>query len=178
MAYKENMTIEEYNADIAEVTNKAKEGLFGEDEISKRIQSETDKVRTEYSKKLKTTEDELAKFKPVEKSDAEKELDKRIAELETKQKEIDSKEKSMKVQELLTGSNMPKDLAKYLNLGDDTETSIKEVVNILSQHMSYKPVNHKKTETITKEQFKAMKYSERAKLAEDNPELYETLSNS
>jgi hypothetical protein len=179
MAFKEGMTLEEYNADIAEVTNKAKEGLFSEEDVTKRIQSETDKVRTDlHTKKIKPLEEELLKYKPKDKSEAEKELERRLAELETKQKEIDNKEKSMKVQELLTNANMPKDLSKYLSLGDDTETSIKEVVNILTQHLSYKPTNHKKTDNVTKEQFSKMGYKEREKLAEENPELYETLIKS
>ncbi|AJA48646.1 hypothetical protein CPAST_c25770 [Clostridium pasteurianum DSM 525 = ATCC 6013] len=41
---------------IKDVTAKAREGLFDEDTVTKRIQSETDKVRTEYSKKLKDVE--------------------------------------------------------------------------------------------------------------------------
>ena len=43
--------------------------------VNKYVQSETDKVRTDYSKKLKDANDELAKYKPVEKSDEEKALD-------------------------------------------------------------------------------------------------------
>ena len=37
--------------------------------VSKYVQSETDKVRTDYSSKLKTVNEELAKYKPKEKSE-------------------------------------------------------------------------------------------------------------
>ena len=52
--------------------------------VSKYVQSETDKVRTDYSAKLKTANDEIARLKPVEKSDAEKALEERISALESK----------------------------------------------------------------------------------------------
>ena len=63
--------------------------------VSKYVQSETDKVRTDYSAKLKTANDEIARLKPVEKSDAEKALEERISALESKEKELANKEKSM-----------------------------------------------------------------------------------
>ena len=63
--------------------------------VSKYVQSETDKVRFDYSAKLKTANDEIARLKPVEKSDAEKALEERISALESKEKELANKEKSM-----------------------------------------------------------------------------------
>lgn len=57
-----------------------KKGLTMED-VQKMIQSETDKIRTDYSKKLKDKELELDKLQKEKMTDAEK------AELEKKQKE-------------------------------------------------------------------------------------------
>ncbi|MHB8065269.1 MAG: hypothetical protein ACYDG2_22105, partial [Ruminiclostridium sp.] len=82
--------------------------------------------------------------------------------------------KLLKVQELLTGSNMPKRLSKYLNVGDDAETSIKDVVNIISEHLSFKPTNHKSGSEVTFEEFKKIRgnYMELTKFKTDYPELY------
>ena len=63
MEWKENLSQEEFEQAIA----LAKEGLFGEEELNKRVQSETDKVRTQYVQKIKDLEAKL----PVEKSEQE-----------------------------------------------------------------------------------------------------------
>lgn len=178
MAYKENMTQEEYNADIAEATNKAKEGLFGEEDVNKRIQSEGDKIRTDYSKKVKTLEEELTKYKPKDKTEAELELEKKQSELAKKEKEIVDKERLFKVQELLQANDLPSALAKYLH-GEDLETMTKEVTDILNKHVldgSFKPNKHKSTDGVTVEEFKKMNYKQKCDLSEKNPELYAKLS--
>ena len=56
--------------------------------VSKYVQSETDKVRTDYSKKLKDANDEITRLKPVEKSESEKALEERISALEAREREI------------------------------------------------------------------------------------------
>ena len=45
-----------------------------DEEIQKKIQGAEDKVRTEYSKKIKTLEEELKTLKPKEKSKSEIEI--------------------------------------------------------------------------------------------------------
>lgn len=157
----------------------ATQGLFSEEDFNKQLQSETDKVRTKYSKQVKELEEQISKLKPVEKSEAELELEKRLAELEGKQKEVEKKERYLQVQSALTENNLPTKLADYL-AGDDVETVVKEVSDILNQHLlnsSYKPSNHKNTDGITKDQFKSMSYAERMKLFESNQELFNKLSN-
>ena len=52
--------------------------------VQKYVQSETDKVRTKYSQDLRTANEELAKYKPVEKSETEKALEARLKALEDK----------------------------------------------------------------------------------------------
>lgn len=39
--------------------------------VQKLLQSHEDRIRTDYSKKLKDAETELAKYKPLEKSESE-----------------------------------------------------------------------------------------------------------
>lgn len=89
--------------------------------VSKYVQSETDKVRTDYSAKLKTANDEIARLKPVEKSDAEKALEERISALESKEKELANKEKSMTLASKLKEKELPEGLAQFLNVGEDIE---------------------------------------------------------
>jgi hypothetical protein len=148
--------------------------------VKKLIQSEADKVRTDYSTKLKTANDELAKFKPAEKSDVEKALELKQKELADKEKELSEKEKSYKIKEKLSSKGLPSELAKFINVGEDTDATIDEfgtTLNALLLNGNYKPNNHNKSEGITKEDFKKMNYSERAKLLDTNPELYKKLAN-
>ena len=82
--------------------------------VQKYVQSETDKVRTDYSQKLKTANDELAQYKPKEKSDAEKALEERITALENREKELANKEKAMTIANKLKEKELPEGLAQYL----------------------------------------------------------------
>lgn len=148
--------------------------------VNKAIQSETDKVRTDYSTKLKTVNDELAKYKPIEKSDIEKALEEKQKELEQKEKELTNKELSYTVKEKLSAKGLPSELAKYINVGDDVDATIEELGGTLNNYFlngTFKPSNHNKSTGITKEQFKKMSYSERVTLLETQPELYKALSN-
>lgn len=148
--------------------------------INKTIQSETDKVRTDYSAKLRNVNEELSKYKPAEKSDAEKLLEEKQKELELKEKELANKELSYTVKEKLSAKGLPSELAKYINIGDDVDTTIEELGGTLNNYFlngTYKPTKHNKNEGLTKEQFKKMGYLERAKLLETQPELYKALSN-
>lgn len=147
--------------------------------VQKYIQSETDKVRTEYSAKLKTVNDELAKLKPVVKSDAEKALEERIAALENKEKELADREKKMNVAAKLKEKKLPEGLAKYLSVGDDMDKTIDELGTLFGNYFlsgSNKPGNHATNRGVTKADFKSMSYGERAKLYQDNPQLYAILS--
>lgn len=148
--------------------------------VNKTIQSETDKVRTDYSTKLKEVKGELEKFKPAEKSDVEIALEQKQKELELKEKELANKEKSYTVKQKLSEKGLPSELAKYISIGDDIDATIEELGGTLNNYFlngTYKPSNHTKNEGITKEQFKKMGYAERTKLLDTNPELYKKLAN-
>lgn len=147
--------------------------------VQKLLQSETDKIRTEYSQKLKTVNEELNQYKPKEKSETEKALEERIAKLEAREKEINAKEQSMTLASKLKEKNLPSDLAKYLNVGDDMDKTIDEVGTLFGNYFldgTNRPTNHSTNKGITKSDFKKMSYSERAKLYSENPTLYETLN--
>ncbi|NFS07363.1 DUF4355 domain-containing protein [Clostridium botulinum] len=159
---------------------------FTEEELQKKLQSETDRVRTEYSKKIKAMEEELKELKPKEKSDAELEMEQRIKTLEDKEKEVQAKELELKISKTLSDNGLPSQLSRYINLQgvEDVESYLGEVKEVLTEHInntalnnSFKPQNHNSNkEVVSKEQFNKMSYMERQKLYETNQELYKKLS--
>ena len=147
--------------------------------VQKYVQSHEDRIRTDYSKRLKDANDELAKYKPVEKSDAEKALEDRISALEAKEKELANKEKAMTIANKLKDKGIPTELAKYLSVGDDMDKTIDEVGALFGNYFlngSNKPSNHNTNKGITKKDFQKMGYMERTKLFQENPTLYEALN--
>ncbi|MFR4583628.1 DUF4355 domain-containing protein [Clostridium cadaveris] len=144
--------------------------------VEKLIQSEGDRVRTEYSAKIKELEGKLPKTQTEE----EKALEARLKALEDKEKELNNRERLSKVASELSNKGLNGGLAKYLNIGEDTdlETYINEITEVIGkQANTYKAKGHKGTGTeITKEQFQKMNYKERAKLYNENKELYDALS--
>ena len=145
--------------------------------VQKLIQSETDKVRTKYSNELKTANEELAKYKPKEKTQEEKDLETRIRALELKEAEITAKEKKVQIKSKLEEKGLPTALADYLHL--ETDEDIDKVGGELANYFlenGAKPTNHAKSKPVTKEQFRKMSYAQRAQLFSDNPELYKALS--
>ena len=147
--------------------------------VQRYVQSREDRIRTDYSKRLKDANDELAKYKPQEKSDAEKALEDRISALEAKEKELANKEKAMTLASKLKEKNLPTDLAKYLNVGEDMDKTIDEVGALFGNYFldgSNVPSNHNGNKGITKKDFQKMGYAERAKLYAENPTLFEALS--
>ena len=148
-------------------------------QVEKLIQSETDRVRTEYSQKLKTVNEELSQYKPKEKSDAEKALEDRISALEAKEKELANKEKAMTIANKLKEKELPEGLAQYLSVGDDVDKTIDEVGALFGNYFlngSNKPSNHTTNKGITKKDFQKMGYMERTKLFQENPQLFEILN--
>ena len=147
--------------------------------VQKYVQSHEDRIRTDYSKRLKDANDELAKYKPVEKSDAEKALEDRISALEAKEKELANKEKAMTIANKLKEKELPEGLAQYLSVGDDVDKAIDEVGALFGNYFlngSNKPSNHNTNKGITKKDFQKMSYMERTKLFQENPTLYEALN--
>ncbi|KHO38936.1 hypothetical protein OR62_08665 [Clostridium tetani] len=150
---------------------------FTEEELQKKVQSAEDKVRTEYSKKIKALEQELEAFKP-KKSNAEIELEERIKKLENKEKELQAKELKLKVSKTLESNGLPTQLANFIQMEgvEDVESYLGEVKEVLNKHLvdnSYKPKEHNSNKTnITKEQFKKMNLLEKQKLYKENEALY------
>lgn len=147
--------------------------------VQRYVQSHEDRIRTDYSKRLKDANDELAKYKPVEKSDAEKALEERITALENREKELASKEKAMTIANKLKDKGIPTELAQYLSVGDNVDETVEKVGALFGNYFldgTAKPTNHQTHKGITREDFKRMGYAERAKLYSENPELYKALN--
>jgi len=153
-------------------------GLEGEMlvNVTKLIQSENDKIRTEYTTKMK----DLEQYKPVVKSDSEKALDERLKALETKEQDMNKRERLNNVSEKMKEKGLNEGLSKYLNVSDDCdlETYISEVASIIGNQSTYIPKGHsdKSTGNTTKTDFNKMNYNERSNLFNTNKTLYDILS--
>lgn len=132
-------------------------------DIEKMVQGAEDRVRTDYSKQLK----ELEKFKPVEKTDIEIELE--SAKLQLKEYEFKSNLNKLGVKD---------DLAKYLKSDINLE-EFDEFYQTLApkEKESYIPKSHQKDTGMTKEEFRKLNISERTKLYNEQPELYAQMKN-
>jgi len=102
------------------------------EEIQKMIQSETDKVRTEYSQKLKDAKAEaerLAKEKMTEEEKAEFERQKLQKELEEKERALLERELNLLAVDLLTEAKMPLAFKDFV-IGQDEETTKARVTTL------------------------------------------------
>jgi hypothetical protein len=112
-----------------EVTSNIESKALTMEEVQKLIQSETDKIRTEYSKKLKTTEKEKEDLLKTKMTDDEKvkfELEKLQKELSEKEKSILAKELTIKTIDLLKENDLPLDFKDFV-LADSEENTINKI---------------------------------------------------
>lgn len=142
------------------------------------VQAECDALRGEYSTKIK----DLEQYKPKEKSQDELDIEARLKAIEDREQAIAMKEADEQFTTKFEGKGLPKQLAKYFNKQgvEDVETYLDEVSGVFNElqlNNSFKPSEHKSNkDVITKDQFKAMGYSDRVKLMETNRPLYDKLS--
>lgn len=120
--------------------------------ISKFVQSETDKVRTEYSRKMKELQAKL----PAEPSAAEKAIAERTAALDKRERELNCK-----------AAGIPVEYAEYFSDKADFGKLAE-----LFKSGGYVPQNHKQGAGITKDDFAKMNYAQQVKLYQTNPELF------
>lgn len=151
---------------------------FTEDEVAKKIQSAEDKLRTSYSKQIKNLEDKIKELTPVELSDTEKELNRRIEELEKSQKEVESQKAFLSLQDTLQGKGIDKALATFLKADvyvDAFVTAFNNAMKEVTKDKGYVPDSHNAGDKITAEEWSKMKYSEKEKISRENPELFKRL---
>ena len=141
------------------------------EELNKRIQSAEDKLRTKYSAKIKDLEKQIADAKPVEKSEAEKDYEKRLAALE-------EREKAVALNDALTAKGIDKSIAQFLKSDVDVDalsSYIDTLVTTRNKQNSYVPTGHKSGETMTKDEFRRLGMDAKEQLYAENPELYRSL---
>lgn len=170
--------------------------------IEKMVQSETDRVRTQYTKKLKETQQELEKQKTQHMTDAEKaeyerakwEEEKAAWEAEKERQELEIKRTANKhhAARVISAKGIPAELSdefEALILDDDTaniDTKADTILKLaealaaqkLEQSLGGRKVTHQTVATTqSQKDFAKMSYKERVKLMEQDPALYEALKN-
>lgn len=145
------------------------------DEFDKKIQGEGDRIRTEYSKRVKELEAKIKELTPAEKSEAEIDFENRLAALE-------AKEKRMALLDSLSANGISKDFADYFKDGADIETFSKIYKSAVEAEITkriksdgYVPREHKAGNSMTKDDFNKLSMEQKERLYIDNPELYRTL---
>ena len=136
-------------------------------DYEKSIQSAEDKLRTKYSKQVKDLEDKVATLTPKEKSENELALEKRLAEVE-------AKEKRLNLLDTLVSKNLDKGMVDYLKDDADIESFEKLISSMVTKRLAdsgFKPTNHLPNETISMDKWKKMTYSEKQDFYNANPEL-------
>lgn len=178
------------NPEGATDDNSEEKPLTKED-IQKMIQSETDRVRTEYSKKVKALEqekEELEKEKMTEEEKAKFELEKREKELADREKEILKRDLTIRTVDLLKENELPLDFREFVTGKDEDSTNervdtfkklwdeeIKKAIDDIYKSNGRKVKKATGDNEITKEQFDKMSYTEKVELYNENIELYEKL---
>ena len=148
---------------------------MSKEDFDKKIQGEADRVRTEYSKKLKELETKVKELTPVEKTEAEIDFENRLANLE-------AKEKKMALLDSLTENGVSHEFADYFKSDADIKAFANIYKSVIEKEVQrkitkngYVPENHKSGTTLTKEDFAKMGMLEKEQLFSENPELYKTL---
>ena len=119
------------------------------EDIEKMIQSAEDRVRTEYSKKLKGLEQEKEKLEKEKMSEEEKrkyELEKLQNELSEKENAVKERELSLKTVDLLRENELPLEFAEFIK-GEDEESTQKRVEK-------FKDMFQKSIQAAVEEKFK------------------------
>jgi len=109
------------------------------EEAKKMLQSEADKIRTEYSKKLKEERSERERLENEKLSAEEKlalEEERRRKALEEKEQELTSKELKLRSFEVMESHEIPRALQPILLEGVDSEDGLTQRADLLSKTFS------------------------------------------
>lgn len=149
-------------------------------DFDKAIQSAEDKLRGKYSKEIQELKDKIQELTPVQKSQAEIDLENRIAALEESERNIAAQKRRLDVQENLSNKGVDKALVDYLKDDADVDALVNIIDGIVKSRMKsngYVPTEHSSDEKVTPEEFKRMTYSQKVELSERSPELFKRLSS-
>ena len=175
-------------------------GLYGEDELQRRVTAEVDRrVESGIQKGLETHKSKWERdFQDRAKLSAEeiaqKELDEQLGLLSKREAEISKRSNLIDARDMLTSANIPKEqYEKFMDLliTDDTEGTLTNVNNFIDSFNATKIEIESKLKKemskvpapsagfgdvgVSKDKFTEMSYSELVKLKQDNEELYNQL---
>ena len=182
------------NSETTVVNTEVKDGASAADETTredvdtvtmsktdydKAIQSAEDKIRGHYSKEINDLKDKIKELTPVEKSQAEIDLENRIAALEESERIVAAQKKRLEFQENLTNKGLDKSLVDFLKEDTDVDALVSVVDGIVKSRMKstgYVPTSHDSDDLVSQEEFNKMSYDKRVELYKKNPTLYERLT--
>lgn len=147
-------------------------------DYDKAIQSAEDKVRGKLSKQIRDLEAKVKELSPVEKTQAEIDLENRIAALEASEKAVADRERKIATQEKLSASGLDKTLVDYIKEDADIEALsniVNEIVKTRMKSSGYVPSDHSSDDKVTPEEYAKMTYSQKAEFAQKYPEAYKRL---
>lgn len=190
-------TQEQLDLIIAEKVAEANKGLFTEEELQKRVTSETDRrVETGIQKGLETQkqkwERELSEKANLSAEQlAQKNFEEKLKEVSNKELEINKRANKLEAKSMLSDAQIPKaqcDKIIGMLVSDDTETTKVNVQNFIDMFNETKVDIETKVKSeftkipsprvaigndvITKDDFIKMTYSDKLKLKTSNPDLY------
>ena len=147
-------------------------------EYNEKIKDAEEKVRNELSNQIKELEEKIKELTPAEKTQAELDLEARIAALEASENEIKIQKNKLDMQEKLAAKGLDKELSDYIKDDADVDKLTSLVDNIVKSRMKsngYVPSDHSSDDKVTIEEFNKWPYSKKAEFAEKYPESYKRL---
>jgi len=147
-------------------------------DYDKAIQSAEDKVRGKMSKEIRDLQAKIKELSPVEKTQAEIDVENRLAALEASEKAVAERERKIAVQEKLSANGLDKTLADYIKDDVDVDklsTLVEDIVKSRMKANGYVPSDHSSDDKVTPEEFKKWSYSKKEKFAQEHPESYKRL---
>lgn len=147
-------------------------------DYEEKIKDAEEKVRNELSNQIKELEEKIKELTPAEKTQAETELENRIAALEASENEIKIQKNKLDMQEKLAAKGLDKELSDYIKDDADVDKLTSLVDGIVKSRMKsngYVPNDHSSDDKVTIEEFNKWPYSKKAEFAEKYPESYKRL---
>lgn len=136
-------------------------------------QSDIDTIKSDYEAKISDLENKIKELTPAQKSEQELDYERRLSALE-------AREKAMQLSDSLKSKGLSNDLAQFLKDDADID-ALSGVLNTIYKNNlkanSFVPEGHKTGESMTREQFRKLSYSEREQIYLTNPELFRQLSS-
>lgn len=191
------MTQAELDALVSARIEEAKKGLFTEDDLRKKVDSEVDRrVESGIQKGLETQREKLEreireKLTLSAEEIAKKDFEEKSTLLSVKEKELQKRANKIDATDMLSQASIPKshydkflsvlvtddsDITKanvqnFINMFNETRQDIETKVKSELSHIP-PPKGGQGGGAVTIEDFRKMKYAEKVKFRETNPDLY------